>query len=107
MQPQEDEQPRARQRAEWPQEDEQPRAAERAPRPEAAQAEQPAGGKPLVGQALQEQLAQAIRHVLGVVLAVHLGIAQAPQEDEQDVAPATVLDREGRVIATLKPVQPL
>jgi hypothetical protein len=40
-----------------------------------------------------------------VVLAVHVGIAQAPQEDEQEVAPAAVLDREGRVIATLKPVQ--
>ena len=60
-----------------------------------------------MGQSLQEQIAQAIRPVLGVVLAVHLGIAQAPQEDEQDVAPAAVLDREGRVIATLKPLPPL
>jgi hypothetical protein len=42
-----------------------------------------------------------------VVLAVQLRIAQAPQEDEQDVAPAAVLDQEGRVIATLKPVQSL
>jgi hypothetical protein len=39
-----------------------------------------------------------------VVLAVHVGIAQAPQEDEPEVAPAAVLDREGKVIATLKPV---
>ena len=38
------------------------------------------------------------------MLAVHVGIAQAPQEDEQDVTPAAVLDREGRVIAALKPL---
>jgi hypothetical protein len=83
----------------------QPPAPERAERPRAAQTDQPAGGGPLVGQALQEQIAQAIRPVLGVVLAVHLRIAQAPQEDEQDVAPAAVLDQEGRVIATLQPLQ--
>ncbi|HKC76117.1 MAG TPA: hypothetical protein VKF37_18245, partial [Chloroflexota bacterium] len=88
----------------WPQ---QPPAPEPAERPRAAQTEQPAGGGPLVGQALQEHIAQAIRPVLGVVLAVHLRLAQAPQEDEQDVAPAAVLDREGRVIATLKPLPPL
>jgi hypothetical protein len=93
-------------RAQQPPEEERPQAPERAARPRAAQTEQPAGGGPL-GEALQEQIAQAIRPVLGVMLAVHLGIAQAPQEDEQDVAPAAVLDREGRVIATLKPVQPL
>jgi hypothetical protein len=58
-----------------------------------------------VGQDLQEQIAQAIRPVLGVVLAVRLGIAQAPQEDEQEVAPTAVLDREGRVIAALQPAQ--
>jgi hypothetical protein len=86
-------------------EEERPQGPERAERPWAAQTEQPAGVEPPVGQALQEQIAQAIRPVLGVVLAVQLGIAQAPQEDEQDVAPAAVLDREGRVIATLKPVQ--
>jgi hypothetical protein len=93
-------------RAQQPPEEEQSHAPERAEQPRAAQTEQPAGGGPL-SQALQEQIAQAIRPVLGVVLAVHLGIAQAPQEDEQDVAPTAVLDREGRVIATLKPVQPL
>jgi hypothetical protein len=93
--------------AQQPPEEERPQAPERAEQPRAARTEQPAGGGPLVGQSLQEQIAQAIRPVLGVVLAVHLGIAQAPQEDEQDVVPAAVLDREGRVIATLKPVQPL
>jgi hypothetical protein len=93
--------------AQQPPEEERPQGPERAERPRAAHTEQPAGVEPPVGQALQEQIAQAIRPVLGVVLAVHLGIAQAPQEDEQDVAPAAVLDREGRVIATLKPVQPL
>jgi hypothetical protein len=62
-QPQE-EQPRARQRAQWPQEEEQPRAPERAPRPEAVQAEQPAGGGPPVGQDLQDRISQAVRHVL-------------------------------------------
>jgi hypothetical protein len=94
-----------RRRAQQPPQEERPHALERAARPRAAQTEQLAGGGALVGQALQEQIAQAIRPVLGVVLAVHVGIAQAPQEDEQEVAPAAVLDREGRVIATLKPVQ--
>jgi hypothetical protein len=93
-----------RRRAQQPPEEERPHAPARAERPWAAQPEQPAGGGPLVGQSLQEQIAQAIRPVLGVVLAVHVGIAQAPQEDEQEVAPAAVLDREGKVIATLKPV---
>jgi hypothetical protein len=94
-------------RAQQPPEEERSQAPERTEQPRAAQTEQPVGGGPLVGQDLQEQIAQAIRPVLGVVLAVHLGIAQAPQEDEQDVAPAAVLDREGKVIATLRPVQPL
>ena len=95
-------------RAQQPPEEEWPQAPERAERPQAEQTEQPVGGGPFLGQPLQEQIAQAMRPVLGVVhLAVQLGIAQAPQEDEQDVAPTTVLDREGRVIATLKPVQPL
>ena len=93
-----------RRRAQQPPEKERPQAPERAARPRAAQTEQPAGGRALVGQALQEQIAQAIRPVLGVVLAVYVGIAQAPQEDEREVAPAAVLDREGKVIATLKPV---
>jgi hypothetical protein len=88
-------------------EDVRPQALEGAEWPEAMQAEQPAGGGPPVGRALQEQIAQAIRPVLGVILAVHLGIAQAPQEDEQDVAPTAVLDRDGKVIATLKPLPPL
>ena len=93
-----------RRRAQQPPQEERPQAPERAARARAAQTEQPAGGGPLVGQSLQEQIAQAIRPVLGVVLAAHVGIAQAPQEDEQEVAPAAVLDREGKVIATLKPV---
>jgi hypothetical protein len=79
--------------AQQPPEQERPQAPERAAQPRAAQTEQPAGGGPLVGQALHEHIAQAIRPVLGVVLAMHLGIAQAPREDEQDVAPTTVLVR--------------
>jgi hypothetical protein len=93
-----------RRRVQQPPEEERLQAPEGAARPRAAQTEQPASGRALVGQSLQEQIAQAIRPVLGVVLAVHVGIAQAPQEDEQEVAPAAVLDREGKVIATLKPV---
>ena len=57
----EDGPPRARQRAAQPHEDEQPRAPAR---PEAAQAEQPAGGGPLVGQDLHERISQAMRRVL-------------------------------------------
>ena len=93
-----------RRRAQQPPEEERPQAPERAEWPQAEQTEQPASGGALVDQALQEQIAQAIRPVLGVVLAVHVGIAQAPQEDELDVTPAAVLDPEGRVIAELKPV---
>jgi hypothetical protein len=94
-------------RAQQPPEEERPQAPERAEQPRAEETEQPVGGRPLVGQALHEHIAQAIQPVLGVVLAVHLGIAQAPQADEQDAAPAAVLDQEGRVIATLTPAQPL
>ena len=46
-------------------EEEQPQTQERAPQLEAAQVEQPAGAGPLPGQALQEQIAQAIRPILG------------------------------------------
>src|SRR5918911_5420580 len=59
-------------RAQQPAEEERSHAPERAEQPRTAQTEQPAGGGPLT-QALQEQIAQAIRPVLGVVLAVHLG----------------------------------
>jgi Gas vesicle protein len=59
------EQPQAREHA--PQPAEQPQAPERAPQPEAAQAQQPAGAGPLVDQALQEHIAQAMRPVLGEV----------------------------------------
>src|SRR5205085_10962664 len=48
-----------------PPEEERPRTPERAPQPEAAQAEQPAGAGPLLGQALHERIAQAIRPGLG------------------------------------------
>ena len=108
-------------------EEERPLAPKRAQEPqaeaEAEQTDQPAGGGQFPGQPLQEQIAQAMRPVLGVVhLAVQLGIAQAqqpveqgrpagqrgteqPPEDEQNAAPAAVLDQEGRVIAELKPLR--
>jgi hypothetical protein len=54
----------APQPAEQPQEEEQPQASDRAPQPEAAQAEQPAGAGPLLGPALHERIAQAMRPVL-------------------------------------------
>jgi hypothetical protein len=65
------EQPQALERA--PQLAEQPHTPERAPQPAAAQAprpaaaqpQQPAGAAPLVDQALQEHIAQAIRPILG------------------------------------------
>src|ERR671939_457760 len=56
--------PQALERAAQPQEDEQPRAPVRTPWPEAVHAEQPAGGRPPVGQDLQERISQAIRRVL-------------------------------------------
>jgi hypothetical protein len=62
-----DEGPHAPERAPQPaaQPAEQPQALERAPQPTAAQAQQPAGAGPLVDQALQEHIAQAIRPILG------------------------------------------
>ena len=56
--------PEGRQEEEQQQEDEQPQALERASQPEAAQAQQPAGAGPLLGQALHECIAQAVRRVL-------------------------------------------
>src|ERR671933_1185493 len=50
---------------EQPHEEEPPHAPERAPQPEAAQAEQPAGAERLLGQALHERIAQAMRPGLG------------------------------------------
>jgi hypothetical protein len=111
-----------RQLAQQSPEQERPLAPERAQEPQAEQIDQPVGGGSFLSQPLQEHIAQAMRPVLGVVhLAVQLGIAQAqqpveqgrpagrrgaeqPQEDEQNAAPAAVLDQEGRVIAELKPL---
>ena len=47
-------------RAQQPPEEERPQAPERAARPQAAQTEQPAGGGPLLDEALQEHIAHAI-----------------------------------------------
>ena len=127
QQSQEEERPqapqRARQPAQQPQEEERPQAPKRAQEPQAEQTEQPVSGGQFLSQPLQEHIAQAMRPVLGVVhLAVQLGIAQAqqpaeqgrpagrrgaeqPQEDEQNAAPAAVLDQQGRVIAELKPLR--
>ena len=65
QQAQEDEGPQAQERAPQPQAP-QPQAKERrqAPQPVAAQAEQPTGAGPLLGQALQGHIAQAMRPVL-------------------------------------------
>ena len=62
------------------QEEERSQTPERAQEPQAEQAEQPAGAGPLLGQALQEHIAQAMRPVLMVV---QQRIAQAPQSVEQ------------------------
>jgi hypothetical protein len=62
------------------QEAEQSQAPEQAPQPGAAQAEQPAGATPLVDQALQERIAQAIGPVLEELRQRN---AQAPQSVEQ------------------------
>src|SRR5204863_439670 len=79
--PQEDEGLQApehtRQPAQQAHEEEWPQAPERAPQPEAAQ---PTGVRPLPGQALQEQIAQALRPVLGEL---RQRIVQAPQPVEQ------------------------
>ena len=66
--------------AEQPQEDEGSQAQERDPQSEAAQAEQPAGAGPLLGPALQERIAQAMRPVLE---GLPQWIAQAWQPGEQ------------------------
>src|SRR2546423_3150874 len=73
-------QERAPQPAEQPHEEEQPHVPERAPQPEAAQAEQPGGAGPLLGQALHERIAQAMRPGLGELPQRN---AQAPQPVEQ------------------------
>jgi hypothetical protein len=57
-----------KQPAQQPQEEEQPQAPECAGEPEAEQTAQPLGAAPLLGPALQEHIAQAIRPVLGVAL---------------------------------------
>jgi Gas vesicle protein len=108
--------------AQQPRDEGRPQASERAEEPQAEQTAQPAGAALLLGPALQEHIAQAIRPVLGVVqLVVQLRGARAPQlveqgrpagqqgavqprEDEQNAAPAAVLDQQGRVVAELKPV---
>jgi hypothetical protein len=160
QQAQEEEQPQAQERAPQPaeqlQEEEPPHAPERAPQPEAAQAQQPAGPRPLLGPTLHERIAQAMRPVLeelpqriaqarqpvkqappegrheeeqeppqaqecapqpeaaqspvparvleeGALSAELKQPAQQAQEDEQNAAPAYILDQKGRVIAELKP----
>ena len=60
-----------KQPAQQPQEEERPQAPERAGEPEAEQTAQPAGAAPLLGPALQEHIAQAIRSVLAQSV-VHL-----------------------------------
>jgi gas vesicle protein GvpA/GvpJ/GvpM family len=57
-----------KQPAQQPQGEERPQAPECAGEPEAEQTAQPLGAAPLLGPALQEHIAQAIRPVLGVVL---------------------------------------
>jgi Gas vesicle protein len=126
QQAQEEEQLQTQERAPQPevqlQEEERPQAPERALRPEAAQAEQPAGAGPLLGSALRERIAQAMRPVLAE-LPQRIAQArqpveqarpegrheeaqeqpQAPQpEAVQNPVPARVLDREGRVIAEVE-----
>jgi Gas vesicle protein len=81
--------PEGRQEEEQQQEEEQPQALERASQPEAAQAEQPAGAGPLLGPALPERIAQAMRPVLE---GLPQWIAQAWQPGEQ----ARPEDSEGR-----------
>jgi hypothetical protein len=72
--------PEERQEEEQQQEEEQPQALERASQPEAAQAAQPAGAAPLLGSALQERIAHAMRPVLE---GLPQWIAQAWQPGEQ------------------------
>jgi hypothetical protein len=72
--------PEGRQEEDQQQEEEQPQALERPSQPEAAQAEQPAGAGPLLGQALHERIAQAMRPVLE---GLPQWIAQAWQPGEQ------------------------
>jgi Gas vesicle protein len=91
--------PEGRQEEEQQQEEEQPQALERASQPEAAQAEQPAGAGPLLGPALQERIAQAMRPVLE---GVPQWIAQAWQPGEQ----ARPEDSEGRSNSRRQDVSP-
>jgi hypothetical protein len=72
--------PEERQEVEQQQEEEQPQALERASQPAAAQAEQPARAAPLLGPALQERIACAMRPVLE---GLPQWIAQAWQPREQ------------------------
>jgi hypothetical protein len=73
-------QPTGRQDEAQRQEDEQPHATQRALQPDAAQAEQSAGAGPLLGAALHECIAQAMRPVLE---GLPQWIAQAWQPGEQ------------------------
>ena len=63
-----------------PPEEERSQTPERTQEPQAEPTEQPAGAGPLLGQALQEHVAQAMRPVLMVV---QQRIAHAPQSVEQ------------------------
>jgi Gas vesicle protein len=137
QQPQEDEGPQVQERAPQPAaqpHQEPPHAPEPPPQPEAAQAEQLAGAGPLLGLALHERIAQAVRPVLEELpqriaqggqpveqaRPVRLG-AEEQQEEEpphapapppqpqaapQNAAPTYVLDQTGRLIAELQQPEP-
>src|ERR687887_997809 len=62
-----------------PHEDEEPQVQAPTPQPEATQAAQPAGAGPLLGPALHERIAQAVRPVLEEL---RQGNAQARQSGE-------------------------
>ena len=77
-QPQEEEPPQAAQRTPQPQGEERPLTPERTPQPQTTPAEQPVGAGLLLGQTLQERMAQAMRPVL----------AELPQRIAQAWQPA-------------------
>jgi hypothetical protein len=80
QQPHEEAGLQAQERAPQPHEEEQLHTPERTPQPEATQAEQVAGAEPLLGTALHERIAQAMRAVLE---GLRRRNAQARQSGEQ------------------------
>ena len=121
----EDEQPLTQKRAPQPvqqlHKEEPSHAPEQASQPGAAQAEQLAGAGPLLGPALHERMACAMRPVLEGLRQRNTQDPQPlkqtwpagqrgeeqPQEAVQNAAPARVLEEEGRIIAELEQlVQP-